>query len=354
MNSPTNSKIYYLIYDGNAINTQLNSFEFGSNLIGIIPNDVAVASGALRASMLQVKNISIMDIEKFSQVVTNLETTLGLTVNGTNTPVDSAGVTSALATLAVGSGPEGTFTMCDFFGSMTGIEYQLAQIQALLTQLQTPTLTSIYAAIAAEMLLATNHNAALTTQINLANTEITRIYNTQTPVVIELNTLWNNLGARLSNEINARALALSAESSSDNTTIYSFIDSLDEYALETQDCQSAPVLEMISNTTTIGGQSLIASMRETRNASRLGLVGGVLDNDIPDVLPTASVNGLGIPKVTGITQTPGSFAGSPETNLIPQNLDIFNISATILPSTITPSQAIADVNDCNCDCWHDL
>lgn len=354
LNSPTNSKIYYLIYDGTGINTQLNSFGYGDKLSGIIPSDVAVACSALSTAILQVKNISTMDIEKFSQVVTNLETTLGLTVNGTSTPVEQTGVTLALGMIALGSGPNGTYTLCDFFGSMTGIDYQLAQIQALITQLQTPALTAIYAAIAAEMLLTHNHDSELTTQIGLANTEITRIYNTQTPIVTELNSLWNNLGTRLSNEINARALALSGTIVSDNNTIYSFIDSLDGYALETQDCQSAPVLEAISDTTTLGGQSLIASMRETRNASRLGLVGGVLDNDISDVLPITSVNGLGIPIVTGASQTPGSFAGSPETNLIPQNLDIFNISATILPSTVTPSQAIADVTDCNCDCWTNL
>ncbi|MFY8212419.1 MAG: hypothetical protein ACOVLB_07140, partial [Candidatus Nanopelagicus sp.] len=354
LNSAANSKIYYLIYPNGSINMQLNQFDFGFNLLGLIPSDIAVACGAFSSSMLQIKNISTMNIEKFSQVVTNLETTLGLTVNGTSTPVDQAGLATVIPQLAKGSGPSGTYTMCDFFGSMTGIDYQLNEIQSLITQLQTPALAEIYAAIAAEMLLTSNHDAELTTQIGLANTEITRIYNTQTPVVANLNTLWNNLGTRLTTEINARALALSNIIVSDTTTIYSFIDSLDGYALQTQACQSAPVLEGISDTTTIGGQSLIASMRETRNASRLGLAGGVLDNDISDVLPQPSVNGLGIPIVTGATQTPGSFAGSPEINLIPQNLGIFNISATILPSTAAPSQAIADVIACNCDCWDNL
>ena len=354
LNSAANSKIYYLIYQDGSLNTQLNQFDLGFNLLGLIPSEIAVACGAFSSSMLQIKNISTMNIEKFSQVVTNLETTLGLTVNGTTTPVDQAGVASILPQLAKGSGPSGTYTVCDFFGSMTGIDYQLSEIQALITQLQTPALTTIYNAIAAEMLLSQNHNTVLSAQIALANAEIANIYNTQTPVVANLNTLWNNLGTRLTIEINARALALSNIIVSDTNTIYSFIDSLDGYALETQDCQSAPVLEAISDITTIGGQSLIASMRETRNASRLGLAGGVLDNDISDVLPQPSVNGLGIPIVTGASQTPGSFAGSPEINLIPQNLGIFNISATILPSTVIPSQAIADTIACNCDCWDNL
>ena len=353
-NSPANSKVYYLIYQNGAINTQLNTFNYGSKLEGMIPSDIAVACGALSVAMQQIKNISIMDIEKFSQVVTNMETTLGLSVNGTSTPVDSNGVTLALNAIALGSGKHGTYTMCDFFGSMTGIEYKLDRIQALITQLQTPALATIYAAIEAELLLSQNHNTVLTTQIALANTEIDSIYNTQPSVVAELNILWNNLGTRLTKEINARALALANTLVSDNNTIYSFVDSINTYALETGPCESASVLESISDLTTIGGQSLIATMRETRNASRLGLIGGELDNDISDQLPLESSNGLGIQRVTGESQAPGSFAGSPETNLIPQNLDIFNISSTILPSVFTPDQAATNVIDCNCDCWDNL
>jgi hypothetical protein len=114
------------------------------------------------------------------------------------------------------------------------------------------------------------------------------------------------------------------------------------------------VLEAIANTSTIGGQALIALLREIRNAQRLGLAGLELDNNISNQLPVTSGNGLGIPKVTGAAQTPGSFAGSSETNLIPQNLDIFNISTAIKPSTVAPPTALQDVIDCYCDCWDNL
>ena len=95
-------------------------------------------------------------------------------------------------------------------------------------------------------------------------------------------------------------------------------------------------------------------MREVRNAKRLGLAGGVLDNDIPDTITAAPVNGLGIPKITGAAKAPGSFAGSPETKLIPQNLDIFNISTDLLTSVYKPNEAIQHVITCNCDCWDDI
>jgi len=59
-------------------------------------------------------------------------------------------------------------------------------------------------------------------------------------------------------------------------------------------------------------------------------------------------------KITGASTTLGSFGGSPETKLIPANLDIFNISPTTLPSVITPKQAVDQVIACNCDCWDQI
>jgi hypothetical protein len=49
--------------------------------------------------------------------------------------------------------------------------------------------------------------------------------------------------------------------------------------------------------------------------------------------------------------TPGSFAGSPYTNLIPPELNSWYSSNTLYPSTYTVSQAIEEVILCNCDCW---
>jgi hypothetical protein len=133
--------------------------------------------------------------------------------------------------------------------------------------------------------------------------------------------------------------------------VYNFVNNVERYAEDTNPYQSAQVLERICDLLTIGGQSIIALMREARNAKRLGFAGGILDNNIPDEIPVESTNGLGFEKITGEAQAPGSFAGSPETNLIPQNLDIFHISSTLLPAVVTPDQAIDDVVKCNCDCW---
>ena len=194
----------------------------------------------------------------------------------------------------------------------------------------------------------------MSTYITQANAEILAIYNTNTAAATELNTLWNAIGTNLTREAAARTAALSGGASTNTQTIYSFVDSMTGYAVDTQPLQSVQVLEAIADTSTIGGNALIALLRENRNAQRLGLAGLELDNNIDNVIPVTPINGLGVPKVTGAAQTPGSFAGSSETNLIPQNLDIFNISTTIKPAIVTPSQALQDVINCYCDCWDHL
>jgi hypothetical protein len=60
---------------------------------------------------------------------------------------------------------------------------------------------------------------------------------------------------------------------------------------------------------------------------------------------------LGEPLDIGQSVEPGSFAGSPYTNLIPPNLNSWYSSSTLMPSTYTVNQAIEDVIRCNCDCW---
>ena len=53
----------------------------------------------------------------------------------------------------------------------------------------------------------------------------------------------------------------------------------------------------------------------------------------------------------GTSTTPGSFSGSDYANITPPNLNIYNISNTLLSSTYTIAEAIDDVIRCNCDCW---
>jgi hypothetical protein len=354
--SAANSKIYYPIYSSGGLNPNVRVFNYGEYLTSVLPDDIRVACGAFATAMMQIRNIKNVPIERFSQVVTNLETMDGLTlVNGANgTPVNS-GITSALSSIALGSGTNGTYLATDFFGAMTGLNYNYSRIQQLLTQLATSNLSTIYTNIFNKLSGAGPYNTDLTTFISQANTEITNIRNSNASAATELNTLWSQIGTNLTKETASRLAALPSNATSTTNSILSFVDNINFYALDTAQYQSAAVLEAIANTTTLGGQSLIALMRENRNANRLGLCGLELDNNISNsqtVTPQTSIGN--VTRVTGASNIPGSFAGSPETDLVPLNLDIFNISTSVPVPTQTPSQALQEVIDCNCDCWDNL
>lgn len=128
------------------ITVQQPTIGFGSYLSSILPPDIATACGALSASFRQVKNITNIPVEKFAQVVTNLETTIGLPVNGTNVPTDLTLRTAGRPLIALGSGPQGTYTASDFFGCMSGLPYNgpLKNILSKLQEVATTKLFNIY------------------------------------------------------------------------------------------------------------------------------------------------------------------------------------------------------------------
>lgn len=369
---PTNSKTYYPIYVGDQPDTKL-TLSLGLRLINILPESIACACDAFSISMMQIKNIQSMEIQAFSQTVTNLENCSNMDTGTATYPINPDIAVEALAIIAKGSGTDNTYTTCDFFGAMTNLHYDFESLQAYLEALDTLAVRTIYDSMYSLLNGPGPYEADLIPLIEDANDAIAAVL-AGNPVISEkVNTLYNTFGTRLTKEQNARAEAIPYVN--DMTTarneLYAFMDNLNEFATQTQDKGPGLVLENIADTTTIGGNSLIGSMREIRNSERLGLVGGQLDSNVdntPLILPrptgttsrqapvegyTPSTNcACDVPIVTGAALTPGSFAGSPEVSLIPPNLSIFNTG--IKCSVLTPSQAVDEVIKCNCDCWDNL
>jgi hypothetical protein len=353
---PTNSKTYYLTYKDGEVDVKNASIGF--RLTNILPTDISYACDAFSMAMMQIKNIKSMNVEKFSQVVANLESVTDLQVNGTSQPTDSTLVKNALPMLAKGSNTDGTYNMCDFFGSMTDLHYDWATLQTNISKIQTVTLGLAYTNMLTLLSAPSNDSyATLQNLINQANTEIGTILNNNS-LAAQVNTLYNTFGTYLQKEQDARDLALTSDLSTLVTnpiTTTSFISNIGSLSAQTELKGPARVLESIANTNTIGGKSLNASMREARNAMKLSLTGAVQDNEISqNKLVTAPVTGsmtsLGVPIVTGAAVVPGSLAGSPETTLIPPNLSIFNTPSNT-KAVLKPAQAVESVTICNCDCW---
>lgn len=347
---PTNSRTAYLIYENSSVNSQLT--EFGTKFRNILPEDIAIACGSFSVAIRQIKNISSMSFEKFAQVVANIETMKGLDVNNTDVPTNEQLINGALSKIATGTGPNGSFTLYDFFGTLVGNKYPLEEIQTLIYKLQTPALLTTYNNIRI-LLNGTGPYTSLQSLINDANLEIDSILNDNPTDGARLNFLWDKIGKLSIDERTRRNTVLQTVGTSSSTDIFSFVDSISIFATETTPEFSVDVLEKIADTNTVGGNSLIALMRETRNAYRVMLAGGTLDNNISNVVST-TYNNLGIPRVTG-KAIPGSLASSPEMNLIPKQLNILEMDPAAVESSVyDPDEAIADIIRCNCDCWDDL
>lgn len=124
--------------------------------------------------------------------------------------------------------------------------------------------------------------------IDAANLEILNIQNTNGDNVEKLNYWWDKVGNQLFFEQRAIPFAVTDNSGiyqgSNRSDIDSFIRAIENYASDTEYAEVASILEAISDITDIGGQSIVALMREARNAKRVSLTGGTLDNDIPDTM----------------------------------------------------------------------
>jgi len=370
----TNSKTYYLLYAGTQVN-KIPSLSYGSRLAGIIPADIGYAADAFSMSMRQIKNIQNIDIEKFAQVVTNLENVNDLTVNGTNTPTNKETVLNALSRLAYGTGENGRYRTIDFFASMTDLYYPWKKLEDAITTLQDlpeivtlqGLLQDIYNSLPVSNLngafTPTTFSSTIQPKIDQVNILVDSMYFRYKDIVDPIVQLYDTFGAGLNMEQYVRKQAIPGGieyTTSSVTDIYSFIDSLSTYSSETQAGETAVVLENITNGTTLGGQSLIGSMREARNSERMGLMGGELDNKVqttPLQVPVPNGTKGILPTTTGNVEVlldnggpvTGSLAGSPQSTLIPSNLNILNMATG--PSVLVPSAAIQHVSKCNCDCW---
>lgn len=413
-----------------SVNLQIIPEGFGSYLTNILPEDIATAAGAFSVSMRQIRNIQAVPIEKFAQVVSNIETTKGLDlVAGTNVPTNETLSAIGNDLIGLGSGPNGTYTMSDMLGSMSGLPYPWKDIQNLITNLQTATLQNIYKQIflavsweaatlsiqyttdlnlpsgpttytvtgvtitdagggygingavapiititngggaTATATIGTNDSlagsngtgtygrvtaiqftggspstsvptvsiqtppttygsstnqasgtagwpvamsATLQSYIDDANDEISRIKAANTTQSALLNKLYNITGLQLTREQQSRQLAFPPVPTPKDTllsqfpmTLYSFVDSIPQYATSTLPHMYAQTLEAISDLTTVGGQSIVAMMRQERNQARLSETGISLDNNIPGNIDPVTVKTLmangSVPGTTGYT-----------------------------------------------------
>jgi hypothetical protein len=307
-----NTKTYYFIYVNGGVNPAVASLgePLTETLVAILPPDVAIAAAAFSVSMQQVRNIMQSTVEKLSLTISDLELTnknLPLLNTTTGTPVNVTAVNNMIAQYALGSGNSGTTRQCDFFGAACGYPYNTwtSAAEKLLEQASTPRLRQIYqsifnlsrtAALPAPQPVDPILSSNLQTLIDDANSEISAINSTKSEFVQPLNTYWNYIGNQLLAE--QRSIPLAIPQMTEITATYdrhdfqTFVQSLETYAQQNTPGDSGSVLAGISDLTTLGGQSLVGSMREARNAQRLNWSGVPPENDIPNAIDINSASAI--------------------------------------------------------------
>jgi hypothetical protein len=233
------------------------------------------------------------------------------------TPLSAAAVNFYQTNIALGSGPNGTFLLQDFFGLAAGLpgNAALAQAQDLIEQgLASGVLSDlddIYSRMR-ELVTGTytdpglgtgdagfivipsgfgsgsysTYDSAMDALLIEADSAIGVIRTTLADTIIPANTTWTALSRNLGREqVNLDLASIDYETmpSDSQLPITSFIASLDSYGQDTQQGMSADILENIADITTITGQALIGAMREGRNNQDMDSTSVGHDNTVPDV-----------------------------------------------------------------------
>lgn len=241
---------------------------------------------------------------------------------GRNGSVPTVTVGGNPATVSIGTDPNNL----DTFGKIISITYSGPAGAVVISAPigDNPfTNNAAYNAAVQEYIDDANNEIQAIAQLNAENFERSKV----------LNTLWNITGIALKHEQRARYIAITPvpvpydnRTTNYPTSMYSFVDSIPDYAKQTLPHMAAQTLEHISDLETVGGQSLVAMMRQQRNQDRLSEIGIDLDNNIQDELDENSkrkllVNGVLCGATEGIESPNGCIYTLPAW---PQNTDPFS------------------------------
>jgi hypothetical protein len=293
-----------------------------NRLAQIIPADQALANKALAVALGQVNGISTINLPTFAESVKNLETTKDLPlISALTQAVPSSVANYYTSTLAVGGGVNGDIRITDILGLAGGwvATDAFTRTVELFGQMNLTQLILIYNTMyralngdygptdSGPLIIPGGRPCAGTyngvafpspppdydpTAISLAMTCLTgsalaEIANLETAYpaqTTELNTLWNSMAAQVVSEDTLQALIklnYADLTANDRNSIYGFIYSLPGYGIETEEGGIAWFLEAMSDLSNLGGQAIIACLREGRNQVLLNASGIYTNTRIP-------------------------------------------------------------------------
>ena len=301
------------------------------DLAKIIPPATAAANRALQISFQQIKGIKNTTAPALAEIlspVTDVTTntiaqttaqTSALskqlsTLNGldliadTTTPTPTTVETYYADSIALGSGPNGTFLTTDFFGSAAGIPYNddlVTVIDTINAQLTAGTLTAlntIYSRMKSVVTAAygtpptitipagpaagvyATYDAALAALIIAADAAIGTAITAMGTATTTLNTAWTEMTTHSANEVAFQTKAginYATIPGGTQLPITAFIPALATYGQDRQVGMSFDFLTSIANTTNQYGQAMIGALLAGGNKAGLESIGLKPDTDVP-------------------------------------------------------------------------
>ena len=295
----------------------------------IVPSDQALAAKALATSLQQIAGITNMTLPVLANAIINLQTTNNLPLISALTQAVPANVASYLSNI---SGTDGTpVGICDVLGIAAGYQVTDNFINTVSTLANTNVayLTTVYQTMNSVVgnvygdpvsgpvvipggqpaagtytattdgmgnVLTTAADSAITGTggdtpptgpglIPVADIEIGNISTDSPAQVATLNSYFTSMGAQVVQEHTLQAAAqidFGNLIANNNPTVYSLINSLPSYGLQTEQGGQAQFWEGVANISTFTGQAIVATLREGVNLALLDNAGVQTNAIVPN------------------------------------------------------------------------
>jgi hypothetical protein len=297
----------------------------------IIPPDWALANKAIQAALEQLKSVFGSTLSLLGAATVELESNKDLNlINALTSPLPTSVSNFWSSTYSSGTGENGTLLLADLIGSAGGwvVNSNLLTATSVLTSLTSVgdlnTLTSgttgvftimqnvidgVYGDVANSIVIPggvpgagtyANGNVAFTGPgtpggglLPAAYSLIANIVSNNSSSVANANSAWSNIAAQISLEYLTQSQAdIVYANLIPGTQATSLATEIGQYGLDTNEGGSAWFFESVANTSTLGGQAIISSMREARNQVRLQNAGISTDIIVDDtaVVPQISIS----------------------------------------------------------------
>lgn len=271
----------------------------------IIPKDLAVANKALSVSLQQVSKLPTIQLKELAGTTSTLRTCSDLPlVNQLTQPVPQEAVDFFNSDVAVGSGPNGTLQIVDFFGliaGITGLNY--LAITNTITTMDVTVLESIYTTMRATVnkqygagpvvipagspgagTYSTIDDAINTGLIPLAKSAINNLISLYPSQTSLMNYKWKNSQDQMTTELTLQKQAgidYALLTPENRSTMMSWIQNLPSQGLDLTPGGNHWFIQSLADMNTLAGQSIIGCLRQGVNQYTMNKAGVNSATNIP-------------------------------------------------------------------------